>query len=293
MAMVNLLDYPHLAELAWHLKPGTPLEDAEAFALIERGWRHLDLDALDERERALIERLTASAGMESALFRRPHHQRVGQALRTLDAQLMQDAGCYFGGDTGIALRHGEYRESVDMDFMCSDINGFRAVRQRVTAAGFGSLFGDKWALRREARMDQYGIRAALDINGVVIKVEVVLEARIRFDVPGAADRLCGVASLGDEDLVASKLLANSDRWADDSVMSRDLIDLAAMVHDGHLPARALAKATGAYGDSVSRDLRKAVAHTLDREGRLRRCIDAMAVDIPEPVLRARLAALGK
>jgi hypothetical protein len=60
--MINLFDYPHLAQLAWHLAPGTLLEDAEAFSLIERGWRHLDAAALDENERALVERLTTECG---------------------------------------------------------------------------------------------------------------------------------------------------------------------------------------------------------------------------------------
>ncbi len=230
--------------------------------------------------------------MESSLFRRTHHQRIAQALQTLDAALMRSSSCFFGRGTAIALRHGEFRESVDMDFMCSDINGFRAVRQKVTSAGFGSLFNDEWPLRREARMDHYGVRAALDINGAVIKVEIVLEARIRFETPSASDQICGVAALSDIDLVASKLLANSDRWADDSVMSRDIIDLAAMVHDGRLPAFALQKATGAYGQSVANDLKKAVAHTLDRDGRLQRCMEAMGVDIPRSVLTDRLRLLA-
>jgi len=60
--VVNLLDYPHLAVLAWHLAPGTLLDDADAFNLIERGWRHLDLTQLEDGERALIDRLTAECG---------------------------------------------------------------------------------------------------------------------------------------------------------------------------------------------------------------------------------------
>ena len=231
--------------------------------------------------------------MESSFFRRTHHQRIAEALQTLDVALMQASSCFFGSGTAIALRHGGFRESVDMDFMCSDINGFRAVRQKVTSTGFGSLFNDKWPLRREARMDHYGVRAALDINGAVIKVQIGLEARIRFDAPSASDQICGVAALGDIDLIASKLLANSDRWADDSVMSRDIIDLAAMVHDGRLPAFALQKATGAYGSSVTNDLKKAIAHTLDREGRLQRCMDAMGVNIPKTVLDDRLSLLAE
>ena len=60
--MVDLSEYPHLHSLAWYLVPGTLLEDIEAFNLIERGWRHLDVEALDDRERELIERLTAECG---------------------------------------------------------------------------------------------------------------------------------------------------------------------------------------------------------------------------------------
>ncbi|MBM3349738.1 MAG: nucleotidyl transferase AbiEii/AbiGii toxin family protein, partial [Betaproteobacteria bacterium] len=29
--------------------------------------------------------------------------------------------CFFGGGTAITLRHGEYRESVDIDFLISDV----------------------------------------------------------------------------------------------------------------------------------------------------------------------------
>lgn len=42
------------------------------------------------------------------MFERPHHQRI-------------------------ALRHGEYRESVDIDFLVSDAAGYRELRQLVKA----------------------------------------------------------------------------------------------------------------------------------------------------------------
>jgi len=60
--MVDFLEYPHLAAIAWHLLPGTLLDDREAFSLIERSWRHVDVDALDPRERALVDRLTTEFG---------------------------------------------------------------------------------------------------------------------------------------------------------------------------------------------------------------------------------------
>lgn len=48
-------------------------------------------------------------------------------------------------------------------------------------------------------------------------------------------------------MATSKLLANSDRWGDDGVFSRDLIDLAMMRPSLGLLRQAVAKAEQAYG----------------------------------------------
>jgi hypothetical protein len=37
-------------------------------------------------------------------FARPHHRQVARVLETLDAGLLRDCGCWFGGGTAIALR---------------------------------------------------------------------------------------------------------------------------------------------------------------------------------------------
>jgi hypothetical protein len=73
-------------------------------------------------------------------------------------------------------------------------------------------------------------------------------------MPSKEEAVCGIASLTLNDLICGKLLANSDRWNDDGVFNRDLIDLA------HLPLtpavwdQAVAKAELAYGDAVRADL---------------------------------------
>lgn len=41
------------------------------------------------------------------MFERPHHQRVFEALAALDADLLAENRCLFGGGTAIALRYGE------------------------------------------------------------------------------------------------------------------------------------------------------------------------------------------
>ncbi len=70
------------------------------------------------------------------MFERAHHRRIATMLGALDGDLLQAHHCYFGGGTAIALRYGEYRESVDVDFLVSDVAGYRELRQLV-AGGVG------------------------------------------------------------------------------------------------------------------------------------------------------------
>ncbi|WP_284614677.1 helix-turn-helix domain-containing protein [Aquabacterium humicola] len=59
---IVLDDYPQLKRLAWQLDNATVLTPAEALALYERNWRHVDAAALDPRERALVRTLAARLG---------------------------------------------------------------------------------------------------------------------------------------------------------------------------------------------------------------------------------------
>lgn len=229
------------------------------------------------------------------MFERPHHQRIAALLRALDADLLAANACWFGGGTAMALRHGEYRESVDIDFLVSETKGYRALRERLTGPTGVQAIARSGALleaSREVRADQYGIRTLLRTGGVDIKLEIVSEGRIALQVPGAADHVCGVASLTPLDMAASKLLANSDRWADDAVMSRDLIDLAMMRPHAALFRQALAKAETAYGKSVAADLDKAIEALRARPHRLDRCMEALQITtLPKALLWKRIKAL--
>lgn len=231
------------------------------------------------------------------MFNRPHHQRIAKVLESLDGQLLNERHCLFGGGTAIALRYGEYRQSVDIDFLVSDVPGYRDLRQLLTSAPgiAGIVRADALALTqvRETRADQYGIRCSVRIDGAEIKFEIVLEGRITLDTPNDADTLCGVATLTPLDMATSKLLANSDRWADEGVFSRDLIDLAMLAPALPLLREAVAKAETAYGQSVRRDLAKAIARVKTRQGWLERCMLAMAMEMPKAVLWQRIRALER
>jgi hypothetical protein len=229
------------------------------------------------------------------LFEREHHRRIEQLLRSLNAPLLHDKSCYFGGGTAMALRYGEYRESIDVDFLVSGIDGYRALRQLTGGAdGIGALAAPGHLLDpvRPLRADQYGLRTQLRVDGVAIKFEIVLEGRIQFESPGPSDRIAGIATLTPLDMAAGELLANTDRWADTNTHSRDLIDLAMMVAPRALLNRALVKAATAYGDSVQEALAKSLTTALTRERWLERCMSALGMQrVPEALLRKRLKAL--
>jgi len=229
------------------------------------------------------------------LFEREHHQRIARVLESLDADKLVSQACLFGGGTAMALRYGEYRESVDIDFLVSHRDGYRQLRQWLTGAdGLGAIAraGAHLAPSRDIRADQYGIRTMLRLDGVEVKFEIVLEGRIEFEPPGPGDRICGIATLTPLDMAARKLLANSDRWADDAVASRDLIDLAMMAPSCELLAQAIAKASLAYGGSIVTDLDKAIQALRQRPHRLDQCMKQMQMTgIPKALLWQRIKAL--
>lgn len=231
----------------------------------------------------------------SAMFSRLHHQAIAQVLYALDADLLRKHDCLFGGGTVIAMRYGEYRESVDIDFLVSSSTGYRELRQ-LAGAGLEPLFKGSdlpFAPLREVRIDQYGIRSMLKVVGRDIKIEIVREGRIKLDTPGPEDRVCGIATLPPIDMATSKLLANSDRWYDDGAFNRDLIDLSMMQLNRVLIEAAVSKAQEAYGNAILQDLAKAIDRVENRSSWLERCMEAMAMDIPKAVLWKYIRRLKK
>ncbi len=231
------------------------------------------------------------------MFERPHHQRIAHVLAALDGDALRQHGCLFGGGTCIALRYGEYRESVDIDFLVSDAAGYRELRQLLTGPDGLNAFvrpgAQPLTMLREVRADQYGLRTAVQMDGQAIKFEIVREARMELEAPAKDDVVCGIHTLTPMDMAASKLLANSDRWADDSVFSRDVIDLAMMGLPLPLLRLALAKAEQAYGPAVARDLSKAIDRLQERQGWLERCMLAMAMTLPKAVAWQKIRVLRR
>lgn len=119
------------------------------------------------------------------LFERAHHVRVAGVLDALDAELLAPSNCYFGGGTAIALRYGEYRESVGVGFLVSDSSEYSPIREKVRGPeGFNALTRRPIPVLRPVVTDQYGIRTLLDVDGQPIEFEIIFEGRIGLQPPG-------------------------------------------------------------------------------------------------------------
>lgn len=221
--------------------------------------------------------------------------RIATVLQALDSDLLAKHHCFFGGGTAIALKHNEFRESIDIDFVVSDAAGYKALRNLLSGdRRMHSITRQGMEIESvtDIRMDQYGIRTMLKVLDTEIKFEIIHESRIVLDPPSDMDLICGVVTLSTLDQAATKLLANCDRWAADSVFHRDLIDLAMMELPRAQLKLSLAKAAGAYGDSVERDLAKAIDALKSRRGRLEEAMYALKIDtIPPALLWKRIRAL--
>jgi len=222
------------------------------------------------------------------MFKREHHRRIHGVLNSMNSELLMQASCYFGGGTAVVLALNEYRESVDIDFLCASVDGYRLLRSRIYEEGLAGLFQSKLKQLRDVRMDQYGIRTVLEVDGFPIKFEIVREGRIELD--GDMDGLLKVPVLSRSDMFAEKLLANADRGLDAATLSRDLIDLAMMIDAwGEIPSEAWQKARTAYGDSVDRIFAVTLAKNSDNPY-LTGCCERMHMDTASIAIVQRVIA---
>ncbi|WP_443114068.1 hypothetical protein [Herbaspirillum seropedicae] len=60
--LIVIGELPQLRLIAWNRDPHDAITGEEAFDLYERNWRFVDQDALEPRERALLDRLVRQYG---------------------------------------------------------------------------------------------------------------------------------------------------------------------------------------------------------------------------------------
>ena len=156
----------------------------------------------------------------------------------------------------------------------------------------GTLMRTPIQYGREVRTERDKIFTRALVDEIQIKVEFVLEGRIK--ITGAVDSEVGVPVLDRTDMYAEKLLANEDRCLDRSVMNRDAIDLAMMIHYwGPIPAPAWDKTIAAYGPNVRSFLKKALG-MLEENCFFEACLKNMSMDLAlkAPILEALRAEVA-
>lgn len=229
--------------------------------------------------------------MSEATFSRPSHRQVFTVLSRLDHAFLTGARCWFGGGTRIVLELGEYRESRDIDFLCSNQDGYRLLRETVSETSLGRIPASELPLAREVRADQYGIRTFIEAGGSGLKFEIIREGRI--DTEGEDVAGIPVACLTRRYCFAEKFLANTDRGLDASTLSRDIVDLAFMIagwskEDAN---SGLTIAKTAYGNAVPRSLAAVTGKIRKDRAYRNRCIEGLAITDTK-TLTAGLKALA-
>lgn len=211
------------------------------------------------------------------MYSRARHTTVAKVLSALNSEFLDRSKCFFGGGTRIVLELKEYRESADIDLLCSDRHGYRALRSTITSASLGEIAAQPLTFAREVRADQYGIRTIVKVGEELIKFEIVREGRI--DLGGVSVKHIQVPCLDRASCFAEKILANDDRWIDESVLNRDIIDLAYMIEawkfDLFLEGMGLAHQ--AYGDTVLKSVRSAAQKLVDEKTYFKKCIEGLRV----------------
>jgi hypothetical protein len=209
-------------------------------------------------------------------FQFAHHNTILTILKSLNSDVLRKSFAYFGGGTLIALDFEEYRWSKDVDFICPITSqGYKYLRNVVFDGGFQALFQDLSQIQiGRGTANQYGIRMIATVDDMPIKVEIIAEARFELEPPRYPE-WSPVACLSLGDCFTSKLLANADRFMDDGVESRDLIDLAVLRLQSPIPQAALEKAENAY--EVLRPLERAVQHFQKRPDHREECFAGLQI----------------
>jgi hypothetical protein len=180
------------------------------------------------------------------MFKRPHHQKIASVLKSMNVDLLTKAECYFAGGTAITLQINEYRESVDIDFICSSKEGYKLLRNSISH-DLGNILTKPIKHIRDVRIEREKFSTFLDIEGTPIKIEFLAEGNT--SISGAMNTDLGVPTLSRTDMFAQKLMANADRGGDKATLSRDIVDLSFMIREwGHIPLESWSKAYESYGD---------------------------------------------
>jgi len=213
-------------------------------------------------------------------FKRPIHNDIWEILQKFNAGYFSDNGILFGGGTRITLELSEYRESVDIDFLCADSTSYKAVRSQISSDSFGALLNkdDSLHLCRDIRADRDAVRSIVQGRNRPIKLEFIHFDHYSLERASPAT-LFPVPYIDQASCFLTKLLANADRQAAND--QKDIFDLCLMFNQwGDIPKLAWQKADAQYGKKVVvAALEKALNRlTQDKEQSLAFAVSVLSIE---------------
>lgn len=181
-----------------------------------------------------------------------HHKVIESALKNFNADFFCENNIIFGGGTRIALELDEYRESIDIDFLCPNRDSYRAIRAQVTNKTLGLAVHADFQYTREIRADRDGIRTLVHVEDSDIKLEFI--SFDQYDLELEVNKaLFPIPFLSRNSCFYTKLLANADRAL--SPPHKDIFDILAMYKAwGSIPESAMSSAENHYGADIKNKL---------------------------------------
>ncbi|MEM9510908.1 MAG: nucleotidyl transferase AbiEii/AbiGii toxin family protein, partial [Cyanobacteria bacterium P01_E01_bin.35] len=248
---------PLLEALCWNIADPYQLTPQEILGIYEERWHYLDvLGTPNPEEIQFIQQIIqAYGGLPLIEMTEPDKSKIYESieliLKAINLDLLNQHRVYLGGGALVALKYQHLRYSSDLDFLVSPPD-YQQLKLAINRDR-NTLIKDRPTLIiDQPRIDRYGIRYPITVKlqeePIKFKLEIVAEYALSFSEP---DRYKSIPCLNQNDLIASKLLTNADRWADRNKFSRDLIDLTMLILDlGKLPEKAVASATAIYPDAM-------------------------------------------
>ncbi|WP_395339529.1 nucleotidyl transferase AbiEii/AbiGii toxin family protein [Ningiella sp. W23] len=224
-----------------------------------------------------------------AHYKRQHHNKIDYVLRSLNADLLSEHECYFAGGTAIALKYNEFRESVDIDFLVSNIAYFNKLRRLLSGRGLAPLLRNNRTIQHtEVKSDRYGIRTSVLVENSQIKFEIVSIDLLMLDTPDPDDTISSVKKITNTDMIATKLIANTFRGQDSAYFNRDILDIVFMDPEKGLLQRGSKKAVDAQGDKVLTSFINSANKLLTDKAWLATCLQKLDIQIIDSLCQAKI-----
>ncbi|TMS80556.1 nucleotidyl transferase AbiEii/AbiGii toxin family protein [Pseudoalteromonas sp. S554] len=206
-------------------------------------------------------------------FKRQHHIKIQKLLNCFNSEYLEKNNILFGGGTRISLELNEFRESIDVDFLCPSLESYKAVRSQVTNVGFGDLLKTKLNLVKEIRINRDAVRAVVLIEDTPIKLELV---NINgYNLKPDTNKPFGVPMVNRDGCFLTKALAHSDRQY--SPDNKDMFDILMMSKVWGKPADSVwENCERIYGKAPKQDLIKQLKSLNHDSGKLLKVADSGA-----------------